>query len=697
MDISPFSLKAAKIAQSGKKDPYGLQLILQPFEQSDGFLFACFVCNKYLKKPNPLFLLLMEELERLANSVGEKGSVQYHFEQLVKSLNEKIAIVAEEEEWKFTAQDIEIGLGMVSQEQLFLTGRGDLTALFLSKTEKKRYQVYNLFHSIQNEPPGQTWGKLFGVILDGDLHPGDTFCISNQPLQQSLPNEELNLILTTLPPSGSVEKIRQYFSFDTCVGICVIKAETQEKIVTALKATNTTAYAHQTEEETEFFLGDQQPRFIKFRQKIKSFFPLIKNWYKHGSFFISRRILFFFQSMIQFIKKQKIPSKSRKFFSSERLSKKSRYLLLGSFLTLVFLFVSIWMIYQAREKQTYEKTFREQIQSIESLQDQSEQAFIYKDENQARYFLDKSLEILQNTSENTPEQQEEKQHLIKRAQNIQNKLQHRISSSVNIVTQIPQTPETLTGSTLISLEESTYFFAQNTSGIQKIFEIKPNGVSQIISLHNQENLNKIIKTSSAEEANLFIMHEDAISMIDIASTSWKTLSLSPSSSKEQWRDLVIYGSRLYLLSNNGTETQILRFQGQGVNFINPRHWISKQTTDLMDANHIAIDGTIFISKSNGNILRFISGDESTWKIDVVDPALEQITDLWTNADSQFLYVLDSKQERIVVFEKETGKFLVQYQNELLKEAKSFIINEEDSHIWFLTESSIYNITISHLP
>ena len=108
--------------------------------------------------------------------------------------------------------------------------------------------------------------------------------------------------------------------------------------------------------------------------------------------------------------------------------------------------------------------------------------------------------------------------------------------------------------------------------------------------------------------------------------------------------------------------------------------------------------SILISKlkKDGSIIRYMNGSEVGWKPGVVDPPLTDATDLWTDADSAYLYVLEPSTKRLIIYKKETGEFLVQYRSDAFSNLTDFLVDEKNYSIYLLTGPKLYSIAASHL-
>src|SRR3989338_2034817 len=161
-----FHLKAANITESGKKKQRYVQSILQPIEQQEGFLFALFDIQEEVATAAPLVTAVVEHLERATQSMTEESHVQHRFEQMIGAINETLLEQSKEETWNIPIEHVNALIGIALDDTIFLTGIGELTALFLHKTPESSYQIFNLFRGIQQEQGHLGWEKPFIAVLD---------------------------------------------------------------------------------------------------------------------------------------------------------------------------------------------------------------------------------------------------------------------------------------------------------------------------------------------------------------------------------------------------------------------------------------------------------------------------------------------------------------------------------------------------
>ncbi|TAL50517.1 hypothetical protein EPN81_02635, partial [Patescibacteria group bacterium] len=255
----------------------GISLLL-PVQERGGFVFLIAYTKKENADSELLLQTLMDQARRLAESFGKEANPQHRFEQFLGALNETLAEHVREGRWHIPIEHLHALVGIASSTEMYLSGTGELVALFLHKKPSQRYQIFNLFRGLQTEQSLPTWEKPFAVVLDGDLHPGDVFCITDKDLQRIIPPDELNQILTSLPSVGAVEKIRQYFSHKDGLLLTVLKVSDEVPSYqavqgrTAVPQSNLSVEAlNTTQETTDRLLDDQRHSLSIFFKKILSY------------------------------------------------------------------------------------------------------------------------------------------------------------------------------------------------------------------------------------------------------------------------------------------------------------------------------------------------------------------------------------------------------------------------------------------
>lgn len=706
-------MKAAQyIPQSPEERVEGTSVLL-PLPGRDGFVFFIGKTKKSNQDAEALFFMVSDQIHAFADSFGKEANAQQRFEYFLGTLNETLSQGVRQGRWHIPIEQFDALIGVACDKQMYLSGTGDLCALFLHK-KQERYQIFNLFRSIQTEQSLPTWEKTFAVVLDGDLEEGDIFVVSNLDLQQTLQTYDLHAILTTLPPKGATEKIRQYFSERTGLLLLILRTIDQYEPSHLLESratlkTNVSINQFKEQEEiTERLLADQVPRMTTLIQKLKTsskrvFEQKIWPWLWSR---IRRMLWNIFKSLTHLRTREgrtetkmhfnamlrKLEKRGQTLlYKATRLPRSTRYISVGIILVVAVLSVSISFFSSARAIAQQQKAYDEKVEKIEELMERAQGALIYKDENQARgLFLSASAMIDQLPSQ-TEEQKTKMTELKTSIQKSTDEIRHLVAvPNPALLGDLATLSDGVFGQTFVKQGEELYVFASDgrvyqLDRTQKIFQ--PVSVSV-------EGTNVAKKASVEDDAIYALLTNDVLVQFMKVENQQKTISyVKP---QGEIRDFTTYAHRLYLLVLVGNDGQIYRFTKTDEGFGGGTNWITSRIHTLSEARSIAIDGSVFILQKNGQIHQFENGNELEYQTGVVDPPLTNASKIWTDTKSEYLYVLEPDTKRVVIFEKKTGAFVVQYKSESFQNLTDLIVDEDAYSIYLLSGSKIYSIAPSHL-
>ncbi len=703
-----------------------------PLTLRQGYVFFLAHVEKTVEQSALFFETVQEHLERLAESFGKETNAQHRFEQFLSALNETCAFRVRENVWSFPIHRLSAVVGMASGEVMYLSGTGDPTALFLHKKPSLQYQIYDLSRSIRTEQALPTWEKVFAVVLDGELCSGDAFCLSNQDLRRTMKADDLHTILATLPPTGAVEAIRQHFPLEAPLCLFVLQAvETNapQRSSRSPSAKPRSELSMQqlghTRQQTDAYLQDQTPHTLsylwrlfrqwlfpsktKFSQRLTRFDPLIR--------FLWRLFLCIIRVGIRMCigcskdltchsyrltKKDVRASTWRSLREqsldqwfcvkrlSHRLPRSTKYLLLAIVLTCLAFGVGIFWRQHSQALSEAEMAYLANITSIQAVLDRAESALIYKDEEQARTLYAQATEVLATLPVETEDEQQNYAHLQEQIQAAMDTLRHIVYVSdpplLGDLTVLEGTPQ---ASLLLSTDDTLFVLGSD----QKLYTLQK--TQKIFTIAQEESL-PLSPTPAGAYINTVLAFLDSRPGLSLFSEDSTTPSAITFSSDQTVRAFHGYGDRLYLLVKEKGDAVILRSSISGTTASTPSSWIKTKTTNLGMAVDFAIDGTLYVLLQDGSVVQFVGGNEAAWHLGLVEPAIQNAQAIWTDLHSSYLYVLEPSQKRLMIFEKETGAFVVQYVSDLLLESTGFAVSEDTRSIYFLSGSRMYTMAASHL-
>lgn len=184
-----------------------------------------------------------------------------------------------------------------------------------------------------------------------------------------------------------------------------------------------------------------------------------------------------------------------------------------------------------------------------------------------------------------------------------------------------------------------------------------------------------------------------LNLIFLMNQNNRIISWSPLSKKFQENVLAIpagaeislaetYLTYLYLLDKN--HQQIYRYPRATGGFGEKTNWL-KDDIDLKEISDIAIGENIFLAQ-NGEILKFFQGKKQNFTLEkTATPIFAD--QLYTQRDSQNLFVLDKKNSRLVKLDL-NGNIVSQFYNTEISSATDFEINEESNLAFFSNNNEV---------
>jgi len=156
--------------------------------------------------------------------------------------------------------------------------------------------------------------------------------------------------------------------------------------------------------------------------------------------------------------------------------------------------------------------------------------------------------------------------------------------------------------------------------------------------------------------------------------------------------LVGFGGNAYVLDKKGG--QIWRFAGLEDGLASPRGYLKGEEFDFSEAVSMAIDGSVWVLFSNGEIVKYTRGLKDAFSIAGLDTPFSEEIRLFTNEDVESLYVLDKLNTRVVVIGK-SGEYRGAYIWSGIAGARDLVVSEELGKILLLTGDRIYGINIKN--
>ncbi len=151
-----------------------------------------------------------------------------------------------------------------------------------------------------------------------------------------------------------------------------------------------------------------------------------------------------------------------------------------------------------------------------------------------------------------------------------------------------------------------------------------------------------------------------------------------------------YYGNLYILDKK--QNQILKFVAADSTYSKSNYFPDNSGVDFSKAISMAIDSSVYVLSTNGNIVKFNRGASQSFTVTGLDKEFLNPTRIVTTADDNYIYVLDNGNSRIVVLDK-NGNYKAQYQAGVLRSAKDLDVDEVNKKAFVLSGGKVYEIDL----
>lgn len=210
-----------------------------------------------------------------------------------------------------------------------------------------------------------------------------------------------------------------------------------------------------------------------------------------------------------------------------------------------------------------------------------------------------------------------------------------------------------------------------------------------------QNLGKPISGTYSDTMSLifFLTDKSKIWGYDEQTQSGTEIVLDDGGSWETADAIVSYSTYLYLLDNQSGK--IWRHTKSGDKFSAGKTYAAAKNTDAKDGLSIAIDGAIFVLKPQGVVAKFSHSIpdpsfvlQSPPKPDI---SLAGATEIYTDSDSQNIFILDKIKGRVVRYAKD-GQFVDQYVLDQIS-INEMLLNPRIQKLWLLSGKDVYELDL----
>lgn len=332
------------------------------------------------------------------------------------------------------------------------------------------------------------------------------------------------------------------------------------------------------------------------------------------------------------------------------------------------------------DEETAPPTFEEIAAAVQAKFVEAQNLLILDKNAEAKTVLEQTRAQIAGLREDTPEHAAQKRLFSK-------KVETQILLAEGVGLTVPTLLGELTG---ISGDElvrkgDTLFLIDSQSG--SIYQISSAASAEPAKLEitTSGEIGPLEKTiDEAGESIIFYHGLGGLAELNVSKKTMKELEWNRAS-KEAPIASDIYQNKLYVVAPGNA---IFKYTRAITGFTQETSWIKEGATISLEGTaDMAIDGTVWILKNNGEILKLFKGAREPFAF-TISPSLKTPVKLFTDLNLKNLYILDAGTNRIVILGKD-GKVISQFTAEQFSRVKDFAVDEVGKKIYVLDEDAIF--------
>ncbi len=573
------------------------------------------------------------------------------FEKIIARVNEALAVFQEQEPTPINWSRLNIFIIECSGNEICISGHGKLMNIFLKKNGET-YETFDLCGSLE-QPETTDPKKVFTSLICGDMNPGDLFFIGTNNFQRYHDKLRIKERLQELPPVAATTEIKRELDkekiLDDFVAVTISLHEDETPVFTAKKsrkqAEESLQRLHQQEESVQKILAP-------------TINPL-KNNANETETIARPKVPIPIESMQKFWRKflNKIAVRRGKPNPASETALRGLHVGGGSFFTtkrkimigigaiaiiLVIIAFSSWRNNKriAAEQVAWEQDFAEVI----DLRNRAENDLLYAKDSQAQSKITQALEIIASLDIGNNDRKTRVDALITDFEQLKNRLRKVVA--VTGISELYSLPVTAQNGMLSApiLTESKAYTADNQNRKLIIIDLTSKEKKEI---NLPDPAGRIVSGAVGEKSVVFFDDKGKFYSVNIADNSFTPLNSFTGSSSTI--DLILYNKRAYIL--DAVAGQIHRLNAVSAGFSGVTEYLTESDSLLQNAVSLAIDSNVYVAKSDGTIIKYLSGQRQAFGLGTVDPAIRTLSAIWTETNDTRLLVTDPGEKRLLVFDK----------------------------------------------
>lgn len=682
--------------------------------------------------------------------------VEKRFEECLQRANRRINKIINQSVEKIDLANINVLIGLIYKEKIFLSQIGENQAFLFHQKKKHDVLIIDIVKETSKKTGKINPEKMFSNIISGAIGPRDCLFFANQRILEYLSPHEIKEIVSENTALTAVRELEQILNNQATNGnfyAIIIQAEeaieveesqtlsprtvAKEKIV---PPQTSIANLINTQEKTEQYLT---PSLMPSWQKIlililRQLGIALKFIYKYGRIALVKIIA----KISDLIKTKKLnpaastaktetqPTtysfaqkfKEKSWQAAQKIAKKTidletyrkilplgkeksfsqnlnnwlndqirkfiglkRYqqvLIVAAFV--VFFFFCQSIVWQGQGQNNVSGSdLTAVISQIEEKINTAEAQNIFNDETASRASLTEAKTLLAQLPDKR-KYQTTKSGFEERIAKIEQALQKvTYLESPELIANLANQNTNADLAGLTKAGDSLFAFDRQN---QDLYQIK---LTDKQTLGNQlvSNLNHIQKIAAIDDKNIILLNNDKeFYRFNLDKKAAESILNTESPVK----DFCLYGNKIYTLQLE--KNQVYKHLPTTVGYNQGSGWILDKA-DIKNSWALTIDGGLYLL-TNNNRLKYFSGNKFQEEIGLPEfnPALTDRAQIFTNADSTYVYILDPNGQRVIVVDKK-GQLKIQYTSKEFTDLRAMAVAEKEKKIYLLSGNKVFGVDI----
>lgn len=671
--------------------------------------------------------------------------VEHIFESALIKTNKSLIEYIKNEKIDIKPELINATIGVIYEDEIHFTsiGKNKIWLIYRNKKDNE----YKLTDILERTKAGEekheiTLPKLFPSVVSGSIPSEGYIVVTNEALPEYFSNKQFLDIITTLPPAGAVEQMKNILgtinSYVSFLGIIIkntvlpprssyaenipvpqtaainairqTEAET-EKIMSPSGLVNVkkiaSGYLSALQKTFSFLtpkgqvIADSKTIIIKDkiffnRKSYKDSLLKTKNILKDigiyavNIFIYIAKYLSNWRRVAALLKRITInfyTGFKKSFLWIKNLRRPYQIIFAVIFVCLIAFAANLMLSKKKNIVSENNKKFVELAQIIEKKQNDVDSSILYKDDTRAKALFAEIETLMKELPQENDQQKNQTDIFNKKFQEQLSKInKSQIIEFPTVIIDLSEAVKSLNPSELSISGQKIVILDNNTKNIytydiaDKKSEAIPIDSKIIGSLSMQTN---------GEGNDLYYFKNDELVKFDSAGKTFSTSIFDPYDPNREIIGMSIYNKKLYLADKKNE--QVYRYDRITDKLAAGAIWL-KEKVALSKVADMAIDGKIYLLEPTGVIvLANNKKEEADFESPI--PPLEDATKIIAAQDLDHIFILEPKNKRILTYDKK-GRLITQITSAQFDDLRDAGLHEKDKKLYVLNGTKILEVGIN---